>query len=76
VEAAVIEGAVQRLRPKLMTVTSRIGESRANSVGNGHWIGCYEAHRRAHCRWDDHLNHSLADFGSDFLLHDEEAHDF
>jgi Cu(I)/Ag(I) efflux system membrane protein CusA/SilA len=37
IEAAAIEGAVQRLRPKLMTVTA-VRQSTAHSVGKRHWF--------------------------------------
>lgn len=66
-EAAVIEGAVQRLRPKLMTVTAVLASLAPILWESGIGIGCDEAYRRPHCGRDDHLNHPRAHFGPPFF---------
>ncbi len=47
-EDAVIEGAVQRLRPKLMTVLAILHGAAAPHVGHRHRLRGHEAHRRPH----------------------------
>ena len=70
VEQATIDGAVQRLRPKLMTVTAVILSLAPILWESGHRVGCDEADRRSNCRRNDHVHHSRADSRpSVFLAH-------
>jgi hypothetical protein len=71
IEQAATEGAVQRLRPKLMTVAAVLARSCADPVGDRRGIGRDEAHRRADCRGHDHLHDKRADSGSRLLCDDE-----
>ena len=61
IEAAVIEGAVQRLRPKLMTVCRGSCQPGSHSVGNRRRLRCDEANCRAYRRRHDHFNDSRLD---------------
>ena len=67
IQDAAIEGAVHRLRPKLMTVTCRAGQPGPDSVGNRHRLRCNEADRGAHRRRDDHVDDPCFDSRAGFL---------
>ena len=73
IEKAAIEGAVQRLRPKLMTVAAVLASSCADPLGDRRWIRCDETHCRADCRRHDHVDNSRADSGSGLFRDDENA---
>jgi Cu(I)/Ag(I) efflux system membrane protein CusA/SilA len=48
--AAVMEGAVERVRPKMMTVVAIMAGLLAHPVGHGHRLGSHEPHCSAHGR--------------------------
>jgi hypothetical protein len=56
IAAAVIEGAVLRLRPKLMTVCVVLAEPRAHPVGDRRGRGCDEARCRPNRRRHDYIH--------------------
>ena len=66
-EKATIEGAVQRLRPKLMTVTAVVLSLAPILWEIGHRLGRDEAHRRADRRRNDYIHDSRADPRSGLL---------
>ena len=53
---AIMEGAVERVRPKMMTVVAIMVGLLPISVVDGHGIGSHEPHYRAHGRRDDLLD--------------------
>ncbi len=61
--AAVMEGAVERVRPKLMTVVAIMAGLLAHHVEHRHRFGSHEPHRRAHGRRHDFVDG--ADAGGD-----------
>ena len=73
VEEAVIEGAVKRFRPKLMTVIAVLASLAPILWEFGIRPRCHEADCRAHCGRHDHLNHPRLDPGASLLRHDERA---
>ena len=73
IEAAVIEGAVHRLRPKLMTVCVVLASLIPILVGNRCRRRCDETHCRPSRRRHDHLNDSRPDFSARIFCADEGA---
>ena len=55
--ASIMEGAVERVRPKMMTVVAIMAGLSADHVEHGHGLGGYAAHRRA----DDRRNGVIDD---------------
>ena len=75
-EAAVIEGAVQRLRPKLMTVTAVLASLVPILWETWHRLRRDEANRCADCWRHHYVDHSRPDFGSGLFHNDEGADHF
>ena len=73
IEAAVIEGAVQRLRPKLMTVSVVLGQPGSHLVGDGRRFRRDEADCCTSRRRNDYVHDSRIDSGARFLRVDERA---
>ena len=73
IEAATIEGAVQRLRPKLMTVCVVLASLIPNSVGNRRRFGCHETNCHSPRGRHDHFNDYRPDSGARVLRLDESA---
>lgn len=63
IKDAAIEGAVQRLRPKLMTVGVVLASLIPILWESGVGFGCDEADRCADCRRHDHIHDSRVDLG-------------
>jgi hypothetical protein len=51
-KAAIMEGAVERVRPKMITVVAHHGGAASDNVESRNWIGGHAAH----CRADDRRN--------------------
>lgn len=73
VEAAAIEGAVHRLRPKLITVFAVLAGLVPILLGVGHRLRCNEADRRTYRRRHDHLDRSRSDSDACLLRYDQRA---
>ena len=59
--AAIMKGAVERVRPKMMTVVSDHGRAPSDHVEPRHRSGGHAAHRSAYDRRNDLLDHSHVD---------------
>ena len=71
IEAAVIEGAVQRLRPKLMTVCAVLASLIPDPLGNRNRLRRHEADCSSDRRRHDYIDRSRADPRSGVLCPDE-----
>ncbi len=59
-QAAIMLGAVERVRPKMMTVTAIMAGLIPDSLEHRHGLGSHAAHRRAYYRRHDFFDSSDA----------------